>query len=139
MVKLVHEVISEARQAKSNPEKVKILHRNNTAALRDILRGTYDKLVVWNVPKGEPPHQPSDGYNDASNLLRQNRQFKYFVSGLEGDKLPKAKREMLFIKLLESIHPSDAKLVIQMTNKKAITGVPKSVVQEAFPKLLVKP
>ena len=139
MVKLVHEVISAAREAKANPEKIKILQRDNTAALRDILRGTYDKLVVWNVPKGEPPHKPSDGYNDASNLLKLNKHFKYFVKGLEGDQLPKANREMLFIKLLESIHPEDAKLVIQMTNKKPITGVPKSVVLEAFPKLLVKP
>ena len=46
------------------------------------------------------------------------------------------KREGLFIGLLESVHPEDAKLVINMINKKKITGISRPVIDEAFPKLL---
>ena len=50
----------------------------------------------------------------------------------------KAKRESIYIRLLESIHPLDAKVVINMVSKKAIKGISKAVVQEAYPGLIQK-
>ena len=62
--------------------------------------------------------------------------FKYFVKGGVGDTLPKFKREQIFIGILEGVHPEDAKLVVNMINKKKIPGISRPVVEEAFPKLL---
>ena len=52
--------------------------------------------------------------------------------------MPKYKREQMFIGMLEGIHPEDAKLVVNMINKKKIPGISRPVVEEAFPKLLPK-
>jgi hypothetical protein len=37
---------------------------------------------------------------------------------------------------LESIHPNDAELMVNMINKKTPDGVTKTIIQEAFPGLI---
>lgn len=136
MKKYVFEVLEEARKAKTKQQKVKILKDNESFALKDILRGSIDETVVWNLPEGEPPYKASDPHNHPSNWLKQNMQLKYFVKGGVGDKIPAYKREAIFIGLLESIHPQDAKHVVNMINKTPPKGITKATVQEAFPNLL---
>lgn len=136
MAKYVYEVLEEARKAKTRQQKVKILQDNESFALKDILRGSIDEKVIWNLPGGEPPYKASDPHNHPSNWLKQNMQLKYFVKGGVGDKMPAFKREAIFIGLLESIHPQDAKHVVNMINKTPPKGVTKAVVQEAFPNLI---
>ena len=62
--------------------------------------------------------------------------FKYFVKGGQGDKMPKYKREQIFIGILEGVHPEDAKVVLSMINKEKFKGITEPVVKEAFPNLL---
>ncbi len=95
-----------------------------------------DSKVEWNLPEGSPPYQASAAHNHPTNLLRENSKFKYFVKGGPGDKMPKYKREQIFIGMLEGVHPEDAKLVVSMINKKKLTGITRPVVEEAFPGLL---
>lgn len=135
MRKHIYEIFEDVKNAKGN-DKVTILQKNESWALKDVLRGTYDDVVQWNVPAGKPPFEENQGHNSPSSLLKQNRQFKHFVKGLEGDKMLKAKREMLYIKLLESIHPQDAEIVINMTSKTNISGITKATVKKAFPNLI---
>ena len=42
----------------------------------------------------------------------------------------------IFIGMLETIHPEDAKLVVKMINREKIDGLTRVVVEEAFPGLL---
>tara|TARA_Y100000389_G_scaffold202979_1_gene249965 strand:+ start:5998 stop:6411 length:414 start_codon:yes stop_codon:yes gene_type:complete len=135
-MKLIYEVFDLVKSSKNVDDKINVLRKNETWALKDVLRGTYDPKVKWNVPSGKPPYEPNQGHNAPANLLKQNKQFKYFVRGLDGDKLLKPRREMLYIKLLESVHPKDAEIVINMTSKKSITGISKSLVRKAFPNLI---
>ena len=137
MTLLVYEVIDKATKARKKEQKVEILQANESWALKDILRGTYDTTVRWNLPTGEPPYEPNDGYNAPSNLLKRNTDFRYFIQGGAGDKLPAYKRENIFIGLIEAIHPQDAKLVISMINKEKLGGVTRNVVEEAYPGLLL--
>ena len=44
------------------------------------------------------------------------------------------RREQLFIRILESVEPEDAELIIQMKDRE-IKGVSKNVVAKAFPEL----
>lgn len=139
-VKLVHEVLDLVRKKKSKAEKIEVLKQHESWALKDILRGTFDEAIEWNLPKGEsPPYEANAEHNAPGNLLRENNKFKYFVKGGPGDKMPKFKREKIFIGLLETIHPKDAELVIGMINKKLpVDGITKNVVKEAFPNLITK-
>ena len=138
MAKLIHEVIVEAGKKRSKAEKVECLKQNESWALKDILRGTYDDAVQWLVPVGAPPYTPNKEESTPSNLIRQNTQFKYLVDSRDARNVLKAKRENIYIRLLESIHPLDAEIVINMVSKKSIKGISKSVVQEAYPGLIQK-
>jgi len=133
---LVYEVIQEALKKGKKAERVKVLKDNETWALKDCLRGMYDETVIWNLPPGEPPYQPNEGHNAPGNLLRENTKFKYLVSGGQGSKLPAVKREAIFIGMLETVHPEDAKLLINVINKTKIKGITRPMINEAFPGLL---
>ena len=136
MSKYVFEILEEVGKQRNRDDKVKILRENETWALKDIIRGTMDSKVTWNLPEGEPPYTASAPHNHPANLIRENVKFKYFVKGGEGDQMPKVKREQIFIGLLEGIHPEDAKVVLSMINKKNLKGITRPVVEEAFPNLL---
>lgn len=136
MIKFVYEVLSEMGKKRTKEDKVKVLKSNESWALKDIIRGSIDSTVKWNLPPGVPPYTACQEHNHPSNLLRENTKFKYFVKGGEGDKLPAVKRERIFIGLIESVHPKDAELVIAMVNKEKPYGLTRPIVEEAFPGLL---
>ena len=135
--KLIYEVIELVSKAKKKDEKIKILKEHESWALKDILRGTLDSTVKWNLPPGEPPYTACEEHNAPSDLRRKNTDFKYFVKGGAGERMPSYKRENIFIGLIEAVHPEDAKLVISMINKEKFPGITRPVVQEAFPDLLL--
>jgi hypothetical protein len=133
----VHEVIDQVRKARTKDKKVALLKKHETWALKDILRGTFDTTVEWNLPGGEPPYTPSEAYSAPANLLKEHKNFVYFVKGVrESNRLTPVKRESIFLGLIEGIDPEDAKLVINMINKEKPNGITRPVIEEAFPGLL---
>lgn len=136
MPMLPFEVLEKVNSAKTKPEKIKLLKENDHWALKDIIRGTLDSTVKWNLPEGAPPYTAAEEHNAPTSIFREHKKFAYFVKGGKGDKLPSVKRERIFIGILEGIHPEDAKLVINMINKEKPKGLTRPVVEEAFPGLL---
>lgn len=133
---LIYEILEAAGKARSKAEKIKILKDHDSWALRDVLRASYDLKVEFLIPDGEPPYTPNKPESIPSNLLRKNVDFKYIVKGGIREEMPAFKREKIYIGLLESIHPEDAKVVINMVNrKKPGNGITEKVVKEAFPNL----
>jgi Family of unknown function (DUF6433) len=133
----VHEVLNLVHKAKTSKEKVDILKNNSSMALKNVLFGTFDDSIQWNLPEGEPPYRPAEPNSAPSTLQKQLNALVYFIKGNKGDALAKFKRESMFISLLESIHPEDAKVVLAMVSKKLPTkGLTKAVVKEAFPDLI---
>ena len=134
---LIFEILEAASKAKTKVERIDILKKYESWALKDVLRAAFDKTVIFSIPNGPPPYEPSLPQSIPSNLLRKNTDFTYIVKGGRGDKMPAFKREKVYIGLLESIHPKDAEIVVNMVNKKL--GIPKiteKVVKEAFPNLI---
>ena len=136
MKQYVYEVIEEVNKKKTNKEKIKVLKENESWALKDVIRGSMDSTVQWNLPTGEPPYNAAPDHSHPANLLRENKKFAYLVKGGQGDKIPAYKRENIFIGIIEGVHPEDAKLVISMINKEAPKGLTRELVKEAFPNLL---
>jgi len=135
----VYEVIELASKAKTKKDRISVLREHESWALKDLLRGTYDDLVQWSLPPGAPPYEPAAESSVPSTLHNQHKKFKYFVKGLAGDQVQAFKRERMFIDMLEGIHPKDAELLILMKDKKSLAkGITKKLVEEAFPKLIVK-
>lgn len=135
---MVYEIIEKVAAAKKREDKISILRQyHNNWALKDILRGTYDDKIQWNLPGGKPPFDPADEQTHPSSLTQHNKKFMYFVKGLQGDQMAAVKREKIFLDIIETVHPKDAELMLGMINKKSIKGVTKKIVEEAFPDLIV--
>lgn len=137
--KEIFEIFKDIKQCKNRNEVLEVLQANkDSMPLKDILRGMFDDSIQWNLPEGEPPYTPNKPESVPSTLRKRHLDFKFFVSGLRSsENLTPMKREKMFISLLESIHPEDAKIVLKMKDKKSPTkGLTKTVVKEAFPNLI---
>jgi hypothetical protein len=134
----IYEILQKFETAKNEQERVKVLQQNDIMPLLDVLRGTFDNSIQWNLPGGTPPYTPSSDETPPSSLLRQHRNFKYFVKGLqESSKLTTVRRERMFIDMLEAVHPNDAEILVSMINKKSpVKGLTKKIVEEVFPELI---
>ena len=134
----VYETLDKVSKAKSRTDKVSILQKESSNALRDVLRGTFDNRIQWNLPAGHVPYNPSSEESPPTTLLKQHMNFKYFVKGLrESERLTSLKREKLFLDMVDPPHPRDAELIVTMINKKPpLKGITKKLVQEAFPDLI---
>jgi hypothetical protein len=92
--------------------------------------------LVWALPEGNPPYTPLEKSFDAQgHLYSDMRRMYIFLEG--GHKTIKPlRRESIFVNLLEELDCDDAALLLECKARK-IAGVPKKVVQEAFPDFLI--
>jgi hypothetical protein len=138
--KEVFEILDLVASKKTKKEKIQVLQENEIMPLLDVLRGTFDDTIQWNLPAGPVPYTPSSEQSPPTTLLKQHMQFKFFVKGLrESSRLTSVKREKMFIDICESVHPRDAEVLVAMINKKSpVKGITKTLVKEAFPKLIAE-
>lgn len=136
----IFEIIEKLEKLKTEQERVETLKKYDIMPLLDVLRGTFDDSIQWNLPEGAPPYTPTIPQSVPSSLLKQHLKFKYFVKGFkESEALNSLRRERMFIDILESVHPKDAEILIAMINKKSPSeSLTKEIVQEAFPGLIRK-
>ena len=137
MAKQVFEVLTDAGSKKKKADRIKVLQQNESWALKDVLRGTFDDTVNWLLPDGDPPYTPSEVHNHPTSLLREHKKFGYFARGGPNKDMPKFKIEKMYIGMLEGIHPEDARAVIKMINKEAPKNITEEIVKEAFPGLIL--
>jgi hypothetical protein len=132
----LYEIIEAVQNAKNRKDKIDLLQKHNNPSLEDYLRCLFDDRVQFLLPPGKPPYEPSEEQSVASSWSRENKKLTYFVKGLRADKLIPLKRESIFIGVLESVHPKDAELLVDMINKKAPKTITLKLVKEAFPHLI---
>jgi hypothetical protein len=134
-----HQIFTEVGKAKSKKEKIAILHNCSSPALKIILGSTFDPSVKWLLPEGDPPYKPLSENSDGEiGLSSELRRIYIFVEGPSPTQqnLKNSRREFLYIQMLESLNPNDAKIVIGMRNGKLpYKGLTKKLVCDAFPKL----
>lgn len=130
----IAEIVKKTVDAKGKDEKVKVLQQNNSQPLRMILRYTYDPEIKFLLPDVRPPWNRNGLVDVHGMLYTEARRLKIFLVGGPYDgKLNKLKMETLFINLLESVDDKDAEILANMIEKKAIKGITKTVLEEAFP------
>ena len=138
---LVSDVLKAASKLKSKAERVAYLQKNQYPAVKDILRINFDDAIVSLLPEGVPPYQQDEmveGHN-FSTLHKEFKKFKYFFNGPTGRAQNPARRESLFIELLETIHANEAEMLVLAKDKKLkYLGITKKLVSDAFPGLIVK-
>jgi len=136
MNKCLYNILKEISELGSNKEKAQALSTNRYAdAFKTIFKYTYDSSIKWLLPEGDPPYKPCEFLDIEGRFLSELRKLYLFVEG-GNPNLTNLRRETLFIQLLESIDPSDAKLLLAIKDKKsAFSGINKTIVRQAFPDL----
>ena len=116
-----------------------MLKANSSAAMKAILGYTYDPNVKWLLPDGVPPYKPvAEGIEADGRLYSETKKLYLFVDGPSDTQrnLKQARREQLFIELLETIDPGDAKVLIGMKDGKLpYRGMTRKLVADAFPNI----
>ena len=109
--------VLEQLEGKSQEEVVKILRTNDTRSLRLILYIAFSKEVESNLPDVRPEgiklQETPEGLS-INSLYQQSRKIRIFIKNSGYDHLSDAKREQLFLQILESVHSSEAELLLQI-------------------------
>lgn len=134
-----HEIFKQVDEAPIKKDKIEILHKYSSAGLKTILGYTYNPNIKWLLPDTDPPYKElPENADQESRLISELRKLYLFI---EGDtptqrNLKQAKREELFISMLEVVDPADAKVLLAMkTSKLPYKGLTRNLVAEAFPNL----
>ena len=131
-------IFGEVAKAKTKDQKKATLIKYDNSALRELLRYAFDPNLKFLLPPGNPPHKYA-GDTDEPNptyLYGLVRKLYLFVEG-GNTALKQARREYLFIEMLESIHPLEAELLLQVKDKKVkCRGLTYNLVKNTFPDLL---
>lgn len=132
----VAEFLEKVGKLRKTQQKVEALRANDSLVLRTILQGAFDPKVEWLLPPGTPPYKPNELVDQQHILINEIRMIKYFIKGF-GDNLAPAKREQLFIALLEKVDPKDAELLCAIKEKKLpFSGITLQHVIEGLPGLI---
>lgn len=135
----IHEILEMAEAAPTTEDKIMILHNHDSVVLRQILQYAYDVRAEWLLPPGPVPYRPAPYMDLEGALYSAARRLYLFLKG-GNDGLRPMKREMLFVGLLEEIHPRDAELLISVKDKKLpYKSLTPELVNEAFPGMLILP
>lgn len=133
---LLSEILRKVSNAKTKAEKINLLRKHNTPALRQLMIINFDDSVISLLPEGDVPFTPNDAPagTDHTRLEQQYRGLYRFFKG--GASLPTLKRESMFVQLLEGLASEEAELLVLVKDgqlNKDYKRITKSVVQEAYP------
>ena len=132
----VSEILKKASEIPNQGARVDWLRRHDSQALRYVIAGALDPKIKWLLPEGEPPYRPNDLVDQQHRLYTESRKFYLFIEG-GNPNLKSLRREALFIELLESLDPADAKLLLAIKDKRMpYPGITTEVANLAFPGLI---
>jgi hypothetical protein len=130
----IFEILRDASKQTTEGKKADFLRKvGDNFAIKSILQGCFNPAVKFLLPLGAPPYQEADPTMVETRLYSMSKRFNIFVENGRAV-ASQTKREMMFIELLESIHPEDAKVVLNMVAKKEPwEGITHAVAHKAFP------
>ena len=133
---LISEIFTKINNAKDKPKKIEVLRQYDTPGMRMILKGAFDPKIEWDLPEGTPPYIANEapaGTEHTYLEVEAKRLYNFAKGG--NDQLNKIRKETLFIQMLEGLHASEAKVLIDVKNKslnKTYKGLTSDMVKEAF-------
>ena len=120
-IKSISTIFSEIDAIEDKKLKLAELKRvSGNIAIRTVLKFALDPTVIFDVPEGAPPYKDLGIDAQESALYRECRKLYLFIKPhprINTVNIPRLKRETLFIELLESVDPADAKMLIAIKDK----------------------
>ena len=134
---LMNEVLQKVSNAKTKAQKIKLLNEFNSPALRALLIANFDESVISMLPEGDVPYKPNDAPEETEHtkLIQEYRKLYLFFKG--GANISQARRETLFIQLLEGLHAKEAEVLTLVKDKRIGKRwkITRQCVEEAFPEI----
>lgn len=111
-VKYIPEILEEV-----NKDVSKLKNYADNIALKIMFQYAFIPEKKFDLPEGAPPYKKDSAPIGMSptNFIQEIRRWYIFTKEKE---LSKVRKEILFIQLLESIHPSEAELLIAIKDQK---------------------
>ena len=133
---LFSEILDMVHKAKTKNQKVELLRKYKTDSLKMFLKAAFDPKIEWVFPKGEVPYTPNESPAGTEHTLLQQETKKLwrFIRGAD-NVTKQSQKENMFFQMLEGLHESEAKLLINAKDKKLhqiYKGLSSNVVREAF-------
>ena len=161
----VFEILDLASKQKSAAKKVEVLKNYEHDCVKMVLIWNFDKSIISLLPEGEVPYgetnaqttfagslseniareaaggesatgQDIDGRNKTS-IRREYQNFYHYVKG-GNDALPTTRREMMFINLLQGLHPKEAEVLVLVKDKSLESKykITQDNVKDAYPDIV---
>jgi len=133
---LLSEILDKVAKAKTKDKKVGLLREHNSPSLRMILKASFDPSIKWQLPEGDVPYTTNDAPEGTEHTIlasEAKKLYHYIVGG--NPQLAQNKREMMFVQLLEGLHPDEADLLVSAKDKslhRKYKGLSLNVVKTAF-------
>jgi len=158
----IFEILELASKQRSNAKKVEVLKTYEHDSLKSIFIWNFDETVVSLLPEGEVPYGDVNDQNVYSGTLSENlsreasggetatvqdlqgrgrtslrkeyQNLYHYVRG-GNNNLSTIRREMMFINLLQGLHPREAEVLVLTKDKKLTDKYKISFenVKEAYP------
>jgi hypothetical protein len=158
----IFEILELASKQRSNAKKVEVLKTYENDALKSIFIWNFDETVISMLPEGEVPYGDLNDQNVYSGTLSENlsreatggesatgqdmdgrgktslrREYQNLYHYVKGgnNTLTSIRREMMFINLLQGLHPKEAEVVVLTKDGKLADKYKISFdnVKEAYP------
>lgn len=129
-------------EAASKGDRLSILKSQDNIILRTVLEHNFNPDCVYDLPEGAPPYKKDTGlpYGVTDSSLRaEYRRLYIFLKSY--DKVPKMRKETLFIQVLEGIHWTDAEVLCLIKDKALQEKWPSltaELVKELYPNMKVE-
>ena len=110
MTRMITEMLEDINKDPSTIEKYK-----THAGLKFLFKHAFEQEHKFLLPEGDPPYKPDAaplGMSPGNFLMEMRRLYIFCRQDLQS-----VKREALFINMLESIHPSEAKVLIAVKDQ----------------------
>jgi len=131
-------IFEDIASANSFEARQKVLKDNESNPLKDLLRYAFHPDIKFALPDGDPPYKcigSPDEYNPTYLYPNIKKFYLYIEGGHDG--LTPLRREQLFVNMLEGLHPAEAKVVLQVKDKKLkFRGLTYKLVKTTFPEIL---
>ena len=133
---LISEILEKVAKAKTKDKKVELLSQHNSDSLRMIIKSSFDPNIKWQLPDGDVPYTTNEAPEGTEHtiLAGEAKKLYHYIAG-GNPQLTQNKREMMFVQLLEGLHPDEADLLVAAKDKslhRKYKGLSANVVKAAF-------
>ena len=133
---LVSELFKAVHGKKDKGGKKELLSQYKRDDVKALLIWNFDKQIKSAIPEGEVPYKKNEAPINSGGHTRLVHEWRTLYNYIRGgnDQLSQMKRETMFIQLLESLHESEAELLMLVKDKKLQSKyrITRALVEEVF-------